>query len=145
MARLIAKEAGRSNVAFFVLAPVLPGNQVLGSALKPSGLAGGYSVLRGKCQGIRRPHREVAVIAKAILAAKGRETELGQGRHKRFHIKTMKPRQTLKSVPSGNQPAKHRASQNNIAALGQAMVIFYTSAQGKSTLLNRPGRNGSVH
>lgn len=77
MARLIAKEAGRSNVAFFVLAPVLPGNQVLGSALKPSGLAGGYPVFRGKCPRIGRPHGVVAVVAKAILAAKGRETELG--------------------------------------------------------------------
>lgn len=91
MPRLITKETGRSDVAFLVLAPVLPGDQVLGGALKPSGLGGRQSVLRGKCQRIRRPHGEVAVEAKAILATKRGKTELGQGWHKRFHIKTMKP------------------------------------------------------
>lgn len=77
VALLIAEEAGRDNVAFQVLAAVLPGNQVLGGTLKPSGLGGRQSVLRCKRQRIGRPHGLVAVEATAILAAKGRETEFG--------------------------------------------------------------------
>lgn len=128
VARLIAEAAGSDNVAFLILAAILSGHEVFRCALKAAGLGCGYPVLRGKCQRIRRPHGELAVVAKAMLAAKGRETELGQSRHKRFHIKTMKPARPY-GIPSGNQPALHRAGKT-LRRYAKQWLIFIPALSG---------------
>ena len=71
MASLIAHKASRNNVTPPIPSPILPGMQMLGSALELPSLTKSNTVKASEVLDGTSPHREVAVIAATTLAFEG--------------------------------------------------------------------------
>jgi len=71
VAPLIAHKTSGNDIATPIPSPILPGKQMLCSALELSGLARCDAVKANKVFDGTPPHREVAVVAAATLAFEG--------------------------------------------------------------------------
>lgn len=71
VAPLIAHKASRNDVAPTIPSPILPGKQMLSSALELPGLTKSDAVQASKVFDRALPHWEVAVIAATTLAFEG--------------------------------------------------------------------------
>jgi hypothetical protein len=79
MPSLVAGPTSRNDIADPVFATILARHQMLGGALKLTGLARGDAVKVGKRFERAAPHRIVAIKAAPILAFKGRGSGFDEG------------------------------------------------------------------
>lgn len=79
VAALIAHKASRNDVAPTIPSPILPGKQMLSSALELPGLSKSDAVQASKVLDGAAPHWGVAVIAKTALAFEGSKSGFDEG------------------------------------------------------------------
>ena len=79
MTPLIAHKTSGNDIAPPIPSPILPGKQMLSSALELPGLAKGDAMKASELLDGASPHREVAVIAATTLAFEGCRAGFDEG------------------------------------------------------------------